>query len=118
MSNGDNTISISVTNNFTTDLTYRVDVTNMTMGSSEHTLETFSMSGRNKQFFSQNNPGACDIFSFTVTPTAMEMEGKSSDPVPGFFTAVTGKYTVSVFVSVTGKYTVSVFVEYSNLHRW
>ncbi len=100
MSNGENNISISVTNNFTTDLIYRVDITKMTMGSSEHTLETFSMSRRNKQFFSQNNHGACDIFSFTVTPTAMEMEGNSSGPVSGFFTTVSGKYTVSVFVNV------------------
>ena len=86
--NGDNDIIISVTNNFTTDLTYCVDVTKTTGGTSETLPPIFNA---NKQInFNYTNHSVCDIFTFTVTPVSMEMEGRPSEPVTGFFTIVTG----------------------------
>ncbi len=94
--NGDNDISISVTNNFTTGLTYHMNITQTSLGSSKATL--FSMFGTNEHVnFKYPNSNICDIFFFIVTPIAMEMEGRPSEPVTGFFTTVTG--TVNAFFS-------------------
>ncbi len=96
--NGESSIIITVTNDFTTNLTYRLDVTQTNQDSNECTccdLPTFSTEKQMK--FNCTNRSVCDIFSFTVIPTAMEMEGRPSEPVTGFFTTVTG--TVSVCFS-------------------
>ncbi len=79
--NDDKDIVISVTNNFTTDLTYRLEVT------LDNIIVT-TVYNKSNQFKFEHS--VCDLFSFTVTPTAMEMEGRPSEPVTGFFTTVTG----------------------------
>ena len=88
MVNGDNDIIISVTNNFTTDLTNRFDATKTTGGSSETLPPIFNTN--NQVNFNYTNHSVCDIFTFIVTPIAMEMEGRPSKPVTGFFTTVPG----------------------------
>ena len=94
MLNDKSNITVSVINNFTLkNLTYRVDISNEMI-----TLTPLNGGQSQVQFtYKQtNNHTVCDIFSFTVTPISESgMEGRSSEPVTGFFTTVTG--TVNVF---------------------
>ena len=121
--NGDNDIIISVTNNFTTDLTYRVNVTKTTGGSSETLPPNFNAS---KQiYFSYTNHSVCDIFTFIVTPIAMDMEGRPSKPVTGFFTLVTGtvccasnQMCVCVCACVCVCVCVCYWISLHSSHRW
>ena len=100
--NGETKITISVMNNFTmNNLAYRVDISLVPLVTNEMVaLPPLNGIQNQVQFNYQQlkNHTVCDIFSFTVTPITSEsgMEGRSSEPVTGFFTQVTG--TVNVFI--------------------
>ncbi len=94
--NSETHITISVTNNFTLDIpTYHADISLTTLGTNEM-VELPPLNGIQNQvqfnYQQLKNHTVCDIFSFTVTPITCElgMEGRSSEPVTGFFTTVTG----------------------------
>ena len=99
--NGEAKITVSVMNNFTmNNLAFRVDISLVPLVTNEMVaLPPLNGIQNQVQFNYQqlNNHTVCDIFSFTVTPINSEsgMEGRSSEPVTGFFTRVTG--TVNVF---------------------
>ena len=93
-----------MTNNFNVNnkwnnLTYRVDISLMTLGTNEMVTLPPLNGGQNQVQFNYgqtDNHTVCDIFTFTVTPFSESgMEGNKSEPVTGFFTTVTG--TVNVF---------------------
>ena len=101
--NGKTNLAISVINNFTLNkLTFRVDISLTTLGTNEMvTLPPLNGVQNQVQFnYRQtDNHTVCDIFTFTVTPISESgMEGRSSEPVTGFFTRVTG--TVNVLLNV------------------
>ncbi len=96
--NGEHIVTILVVNNFTTNLKYQVCVTQTTLEQDSTETYVLAMIGANKEFnFNYTNHSVCDIFSFIVIPTAMEIEGRPSEPVTGFFTTATG--TVSACFS-------------------
>ncbi len=104
--NGENDITVTVTNNFTTNnLAFRVDINLTTLGTNEMaTCPPLNGVQNQAQFnYRQPNRTVCDIFSFTVTPS--EMEGISSEPVTGFFTTVTGTVNVSIKCILCLKFT-------------
>ena len=90
--NGETNIAVSVTNNFTiNNLVYRLT----TLHTYEMVTELVILNGRQNQmqfnYRQTDNQTVCDIFSFTVTPISESgMEGRSSEPVTGLFTTVTG----------------------------
>ncbi len=96
--NGETNITVSVTNNFTINsLVYRLT----TLRTNEMVTELVALTGgQNEVQFKYEpilNHTVCDTFSFTVTPISEEgMEGRSSEPVTGFFTTVTGTVNVSI----------------------
>ncbi len=93
--NGETKITISVMNNFTmNNLTYRVDISLVPLVTNEMVALSPLNGIQNQVQFNYKqlkNHTVCDIFSFTVTPISESgMEGRSSEPVTGFFTQVTG----------------------------
>ena len=95
----DETITVSVTNNFTINiLSYHVDIFLTTLGTNEMvTLPPLNGIQNQTQFnYGQpDNHTVCDIFTFTVTPISESgMEGRSSEPVIYFFTAIRGSVNV------------------------
>ncbi len=94
--NGETKITVSVMNNFTmNNLAYRVDISLVPLVTNEMVaLSPLNGIQNQVQFNYQQlkNHTVCDIFTFTVTPITCEsgMEGRSSEPVTGFFTRVTG----------------------------
>ncbi len=95
--NGETNITVSVTNNFTTNiLAYRVDISLTTLGTNEMVTLPPLNGGQNQFIFGYPNHTVCDIFNFTVTPISRSgMNGNKSEPVTGFFTQVTGRSTVT-----------------------
>ena len=77
---------------FTNNIAYDMDVTQMTLGSTQIVLfkEIHSLVNTHYNFTSLNR-SVCDRFSFTVTPTEGGRRGISSQPVTGFFTQARGK---------------------------
>ncbi len=104
--NDETSITVSVTNNFTinnqwNNLTYRVNISLIiTLGTNEMVALPPLNGGQNQVQFNYrqtDNHTVCDIFTFTVTPISESgMEGRSSEPMTGFFTTVTG--TVNIFI--------------------
>ncbi len=94
--NGETNITVSVTNNFTINsLVYRLT----TLRTNEMVTELVTLNGGQNQvqfnYKQTDNHTVCDIFSFTMTPISESgMEGRSSEPVTGFFTTVTGTLSV------------------------
>ncbi len=72
----------------------------MTLGTNEMVTLPPLNGGQNQVQFNYgqtDNHTVCDIFTFTVTPFSESgMKGRSSEPVTGFFTTVTG--TVNIFI--------------------
>ncbi len=100
MVNGETNISVTVTNKFTSNnLAFRVNIFLTTLGTNEMVALPPLNGGQNQVHFNYrqtDNNTVCDIFTFTVTPISESgMEGRSSEPITGFFTTVTG--TVNVF---------------------
>ena len=105
--NNETSITISVTNNFTMKtLTFRVHISLTTLGTNEMVALPPLNGGQNQVQFNYRQPDnhtVCDIFTFIVTPFSESgMEGRSSEPVTGFFTTVTG--TVNVLLIVLDNY--------------
>ncbi len=86
--NGETNIAVSVTNKFTINsLTILVDI----FLNTNEMVTLPPLNGGQNLNYRQPNHTVCDIFSFTVTPISESgMEGRSSEPVTGFFTTVTG----------------------------
>ncbi|XP_064391453.1 uncharacterized protein LOC135339303 [Halichondria panicea] len=103
----DETITVSVTNNFTINiLSYHVDIFLTTLGTNEMvTLPPLNGIQNQTQFnYGQpDNHTVCDIFTFTVTPISeLGMEGRSSEPVIYFFTAIRDNNNVTSLISQGG----------------
>ena len=81
--------------NFTTNITYCVDVT-QTFGSTDTSQLVSSECGLTVTVYTFTSPGhgPCDTFNFTVTPTDGVDNGTSSEPVTGYFTKATGRLTL------------------------
>ena len=77
---------------FTSNITFDVHITRMTLGSSQIFLfkEIRNLVNMHYRFTSLNH-SVCDRFSFTVTPTEGGRRGISSQPVTGFFTQARGE---------------------------
>ncbi|XP_064391481.1 uncharacterized protein LOC135339333 isoform X2 [Halichondria panicea] len=103
--NGETKITVSVMNNFTmNNLAYRVDISLVPLVTNEMVaLSPLNGIQNQVQFNYQQlkNHTVCDIFTFTVTPITSEsgMEGRSSEPVTGFFTRVTDNNNVAPLIS-------------------
>ena len=78
--------------NFTTNITYCVDV-NQPFGMP---LLVSSECGLTDTVYTFTSPGhgPCDRFNFTVTPTDGVTNGTSSEPVTGYFTPDRGRLTL------------------------
>ena len=90
--NEEDTITISwVDYNFTSTITYCVDVVQM-FGSTETSQLVSSECGLTETVNTFTSPGhgPCDTFNFTVTPTDGVNNGTSSEPVTWYFTQVRG----------------------------
>ena len=101
--NEEDTITISwVDYNFTSDITYCVDVVQM-LGSDETSLLVSSEYGLTETVYTFTSPGhgPCDTFNFTVTPTDGEDNGTSSEPVIGYFTQARGGLSYQLYLSST-----------------
>ncbi len=99
--NGENDITVTVVNNFTNNLVFRVNISLVTLVTNEVVAELPPLNGvpNQVQFNCRqlSNHTVCDRFSFTVTPISESgMEGRSSEPVTGFFTTVTGTVNISI----------------------
>ncbi|XP_064391808.1 uncharacterized protein LOC135339586 [Halichondria panicea] len=103
--NGETKITVSVMNNFTiNNLAYRVDISLVPLVTNEMVALSPLNGIQNQVQFNYKqlkNHTVCDIFSFTVTPITSEsgMEGRSSEPVTGFFTRVTDNNNVAPRIS-------------------
>ncbi|XP_064390944.1 uncharacterized protein LOC135338765 isoform X4 [Halichondria panicea] len=105
--NNETSITISVTNNFTMKtLTFRVHISLTTLGTNEMVALPPLNGGQNQVQFNYRQPDnhtVCDIFTFIVTPFSESgMEGRSSEPVTGFFTTVTDNNNVAPLISQGG----------------
>ena len=80
-----------VSYNFTTNVTYCVDVV-QTFGSTETSQLVSSECGLTKTVYTFTSPGhgPCDTSNFTVTPTDGVTNGTFSEPVTGYFTQARG----------------------------
>ena len=77
--------------NFTTNITYDMDITRVILGSSvQDPLTPVIGLTQTVYTFSYPNHTVCDRFSFTVTPTERGRRGTPSQPVIGFFTQSKG----------------------------
>ncbi len=95
--NGETNIAISVANNFSTNnLAFRVDISLLV--TNEVVAKLNGVQNQVQFNYKQpNNHTVCDTLSFTMTPISESgMEGRSSEPVTGFFTTVAG--TVNAFI--------------------
>ncbi|XP_064391205.1 uncharacterized protein LOC135339015 isoform X3 [Halichondria panicea] len=93
--NSPTNIAVTVTNNFTMKtLTFRVHISLTTLGTNEMVALPPLNGGQNQARFNYRQPDnhtICDIFTFTVIPFSESgIEGRSSEPVTGFFTTVSG----------------------------
>ena len=98
--NEEDTITISwVDYNFTSTITYCVDVVQM-FGSTETSQLVSSECGLTETVYTFTSPahGPCDTFNFTVTPTDGVDNGASHERVTGYFTQARGGLIKSLIV--------------------